>query len=126
MAKKKRHSTAEITSLLQDANAMAAAGRTQSQIAQALGISVMTYHRWRKAAPAPHAPVSEAFAAPKASPSAKPAVAAPNSADRASAARIAELQLENARLRKLVTDLLLEKMRLEEDTPRTDSAPERK
>jgi transposase-like protein len=121
MAKKKRHSIAEITSLLQDA--MAAAGRTQSQIAQALGISVMTYHRWRKGAPAP---VSEAFAAPKASPSAKPAAAAPHSADRASAARIAELQLENARLRKLVTDLLLEKMRLEEDTPRTNSAPERK
>ena len=85
----------------------------------------MTYHRWRKAAPAPPAPVSEAFAAPKASPSTKPA-AAPSNADRASAARIAELQLENARLRKLVTDLLLEKMRLEEDTPGTDSAPERK
>jgi hypothetical protein len=28
--------------------------------------------------------------------------------------RIAQLQLENARLRKLVTDLLLEKMRLED------------
>ena len=88
MAKKKRHSTAEITSLLQDANAMAAAGRRKVQIAQALGISVMTYHRWRKAAPAPPAPVSEAFAAPKASPSTKPA-AAPSNADRASAARIA-------------------------------------
>jgi hypothetical protein len=33
-------------------------------------------------------------------------------------ARIAELQLENARLRKLVTDLLLEKMSLEEDAHR--------
>ena len=114
MAKKKRHSTAEIMSLLEEANAMAAAGRTQSQIAQALGISVMTYHRWRKAAPASPATVSDVVAAPRASAAAKPAVAAPSSADRASAARIAELQLENARLRKLVTDLLLEKMRLEE------------
>jgi hypothetical protein len=30
------------------------------------------------------------------------------------AARIRELQLENSRLRRLVTDLLLEKMNLEE------------
>jgi translation initiation factor 1 (eIF-1/SUI1) len=32
-----------------------------------------------------------------------------------SLSRIAQLQIENARLRKLVTDLLLEKMRLEDD-----------
>jgi len=29
--------------------------------------------------------------------------------------RVAELQLENSRLRKLVTDLLLERMKLEEE-----------
>jgi hypothetical protein len=36
--------------------------------------------------------------------------------------RIAELQLENLRLRRLVTDLLLEKIRLEE-AARTSNAP---
>jgi hypothetical protein len=33
---------------------------------------------------------------------------------RAAGDRIAQLQLENSRLRRLVTDLLLEKMKLEE------------
>jgi hypothetical protein len=34
--------------------------------------------------------------------------------DQTAPTRIAELQLENSRLRRLVTDLLLEKMKLEE------------
>jgi hypothetical protein len=34
------------------------------------------------------------------------------------ARRISELQLENSRLRRLVTDLLLEKINLEEDIQR--------
>jgi hypothetical protein len=35
--------------------------------------------------------------------------------------RIAELQLENSRLRRLVTDLLLEKVKLEETAQRQSS-----
>jgi hypothetical protein len=35
--------------------------------------------------------------------------------------RIAELQLENSRLRRLVTDLLLEKVKLEEAAQRQSS-----
>jgi len=91
MAKKKRHSRAEIATKLVQANEMATQGKLQSEIARALGVSVMTLHRWRKAPEA-------------------------REPDRTRGAddRIAELQLENSRLRRLVTDLLLEKVKLEE------------
>src|SRR6266481_2659643 len=94
MAKKKRHSKVEIATKLAHANNLATQGKLQSEIARALGVSVMTLHRWRKAPPGPQ----------------------PDGPDRTrgGAGRIAELQLENSRLRRLVTDLLLEKIRLEE------------
>jgi putative transposase len=100
MAKKKRHSRVEIASKLAQANDLATQGKLQSEIARTLGVSVMTLHRWRKAPPEPQS----AF------------VATHDLSDRTSAGggRIAELQLENARLRRLVTDLLLEKIKLEE------------
>src|SRR6516225_291211 len=102
MAKKKRHSRAEIATKLAQANDLAARGKLQSEIARTLGVSVMTLHRWRKAPPGP-----------------QPALVATAEArepDRIRLAddRIAELQLENSRLRRLVTDLLLEKVKLEE------------
>ncbi len=100
--KKRRHTTAEIEALLGRAEAMSAEGRLQSDIAKALGVSVMTYHRWRKArAPSSVAVGSQHGAELKTSPVEQ-------------AARISDLQLENSRLRRLVTDLLLEKMNLEE------------
>jgi putative transposase len=77
-------------------------GKLQSEIARTLGVSLMTLHRWRKAPPGP-----------------QPASVATHEADqpnrrRGGGKRIAELQLENSRLRRLVTDLLLDKIRLEE------------
>jgi len=89
MAKKKRHSRVEIASKLAQANDLATRGTFQSEIARTLGVSVMTLHRWRKEGSQP---------------------------DRAPSGgtRLAELQLENSRLRRLVTDLLLEKIKLEE------------
>ena len=98
MAKKERHSRAEIATKLAQANDLANRGRLQSEIARTLGVSVMTLHRWRIAS---HGP--------------QPAhgVGARNGA-RGRGDRIAELQLENSRLRRLVTDLLLEKIKLEE------------
>ena len=107
MAKRKRHSRAEIASKLAQANELATQGKLQSEIARALGVSVMTLHRWRKAPPGP-----------------KPALVATAEArepDRIRGdadERIAELQLENLRLRRLVTDLLLEKIKLEETAQR--------
>jgi hypothetical protein len=102
MAKKKRHSRAEIAAKLAQANGLAAQGKLQGEIARTLGISIMTLHRWRKASPGPQ-PASVA-------------THEPGQVDRAlgGGGRIAELQLENSRLRRLVTDLLLEKIRLEE------------
>ena len=101
--KSKRHSRAEISTKLEQAGLLAAAGKAQGEIAKALGVSVMTLHRWRKldhlAAPAP----SMAF---------DPAQGAERKRGRADI--VAELQMENRQLRKLVTDLLLEKIRLEE------------
>jgi putative transposase len=101
MSKKKKHSKAEIASKLVKANDLATRGKLQSEIARTLGVSVMTLHRWRKA---PHGSLS--------------VLGATHEAGQTDGARgadgIAELQLENSRLRRLVTDLLLDKIKLEE------------
>jgi putative transposase len=102
MAIKKKHSRAEIATKLAQANDLATQGKLQSEIARTLGVSIMTLHRWRKAPPG-----------------LQPALAAPHEASRPDRTRgggdqIAELQLENSRLRRLVTDLLLEKIKIEE------------
>src|SRR5262245_10755430 len=91
----KRHPRVEIATKLAQANDLATQGKLQSEIARALGVSVMTLHRWRKAPPGP--PAHEAGQANR---------------TRGGGDRIAELQLENSRLRRLVTDLLLEKIKL--------------
>jgi transposase len=100
MAIKKKHSRAEIAAKLAQANDLATQGKLQSEIARTLGVSIMTLHRWRKAPPG-----------------LQPAL--PHEASRPDRTRgggdqIAELQLENSRLRRLVTDLLLEKIKIEE------------
>src|SRR5712672_1140737 len=102
MAKKKKHSRAEIETKLAQANDLATQGKLQSDIARTLGVSVMTLHRWRKAPPGPQPALV--------------AIAEAREPDRTRGTddRIAELQLENSRLRRLVTDLLLEKVKLEE------------
>ena len=104
MAKRKRHTRLEIATKLAQANDLATQGKLQSEIARTLGVSVMTLHRWRKAPPGP-----------------RPAFVATHEAGqpfraRRGGDRIAALQLENSRLRRLVTDLLLEKIKLEEAT----------
>ena len=110
MAKKKRHTAAEIAAKLRQADALSAEGRVQNEIAKALGVSVMTFHRWRKARP------QTADSAPASAPTSHLLIVDKTEAEPGRQTRIAELQLENARLRRLVTDLLLEKMKLEEDT----------
>jgi hypothetical protein len=49
MAKKKRHNAAEIEATLREAKCTQRCRPTQSEISKALGVSVMTFHRWRKA-----------------------------------------------------------------------------
>ena len=102
IAKKKRHSRVEIASKLTHANDLATQGKLQSEIARTLGVSVMTLHRWRKAPPGPRSALVATHEA-----------AQPNRLRRG-VDLIAELQLENSRLRQLVTDLLLDKIKLEE------------
>ena len=102
MVKKKRHSRVEIATKLAQATDLAMQGKSQREIAHALGVSVMTLHRWRKVPPGHQT----AFVATH-------EAGQPNRL-RGGGDRIAELQLENLRLRRLVTDLLLEKIKLEE------------
>src|SRR5215831_135928 len=102
MVKKRRHSRAEIATKLAQANELAMRGKLQGEIARTLGVSMMTLHRWRKASHEPQ-PVHE--------------TGEPGQT-RGGGDRIAELQLENSRLRRLVTDLLLEKINLEETAQR--------
>jgi putative transposase len=93
----------EITMKLAQANDLATQGKLQSEIARALGVSVMTLHRWRKqpvATPGPREP----------------------DRTRGTDDQIAELQLQNSRLRRLVTDLLLEKIKVEEPAQIKSSA----
>jgi putative transposase len=85
------------------ADDMAAQGRLHGDIAKSLGISVMTYHRWRKAR--------------KAHPASRPAAEVARTdtpTEHEQMIQIRELRLENLRLRRLVTDLLLEKDKLED------------
>jgi putative transposase len=107
MSRKKRHNATEIGSKLEHADILSSEGQTQNEIAKALGISVMTFHRWRKA--------RQSSPAPAASRTLGQIVASNSASDSDRVSRIAELQLENSRLRRLVTDLLLEKMRLEDE-----------
>jgi hypothetical protein len=105
VAKKKRHSIAEIAAKLAEADVLTARGAAQHEIANTVGISVMTLHRWRKA----RLQATRSSKEPEAAPAAPldPKRSKPNLAS-----RVAELQLENTRLRRLLTDLLLKKMKL--------------
>ena len=102
MLKRKRHSRVEMARKLAQANELATQGKLQSEIARRLGVSVMTLHRWRKAPPR----LQRALVVTREA----------REPDRTCGAgdQIAELQLENSRLRQLVTDLLLGKVKLEE------------
>jgi putative transposase len=87
----KIHTDEEIVVKLHQADEMARGGKFQQEIAHALGISVMTYHRWRKLQHTEgHGP----------------------DVDRLK--HLHEVELENSRLRQLVIDLALENVGLEE------------
>ena len=106
----KKHSRQEILLKLGQADELAQAGKSQVQICKALGVSVMTFHRWRKLS------LRKSEVKPAPSLPAEPATAIP--ASLAEMRRVLEeLTNENRRLRKIVTDLLLEKMKLEEASP---------
>jgi putative transposase len=100
---RKRHTPSEIADKLAMADDMAAQGHLHGDIAKSLGVSLMTYHRWREARLAHPASKPTTAAAPAA-----------NLAERERMSELRELRFENMRLRRLIADLLLEKDKLEE------------
>ncbi|QDM22656.1 helix-turn-helix domain-containing protein [Tardiphaga sp. vice154] len=107
----KRHSAEEISSKLQEAEALMARGLSQAQACKKLGVSVMTFHRWRKQ---DGVQAGLSYSEGASSSLANIAALAPKE-DPMTDSRVSELRLENDRLRRIVTDLLLEKMRIEEE-----------
>lgn len=75
--KRTRHSAEQIVNKLREADAMAAAGRDVAQIVQQLGVSEQTLLRWRKQ-----------YGGMKSD----------------EARRLKDLEVENARLKKLIAD----------------------
>jgi putative transposase len=87
MAGRKRHSAAQIVKKLEDADRRLTAGQNIAQVCQALEVSEATYHRWRNQ-----------YGGMKAQ----------------EAVRLKELELENARLKKLLAEAELDKAMLKE------------
>jgi putative transposase len=106
MTNRRRHTAAEISAKLEEANTLISQGKCQRDIARTLGISVMTFHRWRKA----HAERTDQQ-------SLTAGIESRRDSDQELRQRMADFQLENTRLRRLVTDLLLEKITLEDQSP---------
>nr|WP_245287711.1 helix-turn-helix domain-containing protein [Bradyrhizobium elkanii] len=106
--KMKKHSHEEILSKLARANELARAGNSQMEICKALGVSVMTLHRWRKM---PLHKSDATFAQCGTLENGGSANAGTMDDMRGV---LEDLTVENQRFRKIVADLLLEKTRLEE------------
>ncbi len=85
--KRKRHTPQQVVRKLQEAQAALAAGRELAAVCQMLGVSEQTYYRWKKK-----------YGGMKAE----------------EAKRLALLEEENVRLKKLVADLSLDKQILVE------------
>ena len=103
----KRHASGGITAKLAQANELAAKGKTQREISKALGVNIMTYHRWKKMLNAEEPAYVPGGTAPEIRPG--------KSSDARSDEMIKRLELENSQLRRLVTDMLLEKPKLEDE-----------
>ena len=87
MAKRKRHNPEQIIRKLADADRRLNAGQSIAQVCQALEVSEATFHRWRNQ-----------FGGMKAQ----------------EAKRLKELEKENARIKKMVADLMLDKEMLKD------------
>ncbi len=84
---RKRYSTEQIIQKLREAEVALAKGRTVGEVAKQLGVTEQTYYRWRKE-----------YGGLKTD----------------QAKRLKELERENARLKKVVADLALDKAILKE------------
>jgi putative transposase len=105
----KRHASGEISAKLAQATELAAKGKTQREISKALGVSIMTYHRWKKLIN------SAGDSNQRGERREKPGTQLANSNDASATETIQRLELENSQLRRLVTDMLLDKLKLESE-----------
>ena len=87
MSRRKRRNPEQIVAALREADALLNAGQSVAQVIQHLGVSEATYHRWRNQ-----------YGGMKAE----------------EARRLKELELENARLKRLLADAELDKVILKE------------
>lgn len=87
MKKRIRHTPEQIVSKLRRAEALRAEGKTVPEICQALGVAEQTFYRWRNQY---------------------------GQMEQSEVKRLKELETENARLKKLVADLSLDKAILKE------------
>lgn len=85
--RRKRHSAEQIVKKLRDAETMLNAGKTVAEVVQALEISEQSYYRWK---------------------------AKYGGMQAAEAKRLKELEVENARLKKLLAEAELDKAMLKE------------
>lgn len=123
MVLRKRHDNAEVAAKLQKAAELAATGKSQQTIARELGVSVMTIHRWKKRCNKKNPgqqlnerPLQAAFnGSEEFSSGLDLAAVAKNNIDEELIKQVEELELDNTRLRRLVADLLLEKVKLEDE-----------
>ena len=104
----KKHSRQEILLKLDEAAELERGGRSQVEVCKALGVSVMTFHRWRKLPMVAKTRLDAPAIVPEQQSGAEPV----NLAEMVRL--VEELTVENRRLRKIVTDLLLGKIKLEE------------
>lgn len=84
---RKRYSAEQIIGMLREAEVLLSQGKTAGEVCRQLGVSEQSYYRWRKE-----------YGGLKVD----------------QAKRLKELERENSRLRKAVSDLTLDKMILEE------------
>ena len=84
---KKRHTAEEIVSKLRQVDVLTAQGRTVAEAIRQIGVTEVTYYRWRNE-----------YGGLKSD----------------QVKRMKELEMENARLRRAVSDLTLEKLILKE------------
>ena len=84
---RKRYSPEDIIHKLREAEVLLSQGQTVQEVARQLGIAEQTYYRWRKEY---------------------------GGMDKSQARHLKELEKENARLKKLVAELSLDKAILEE------------
>lgn len=104
----KKHSHQEILQKLAHADELVRAGKSQVEICDVLGVSVMTFHRWRKFR------LSQSEKHTAADIGVGPLLLTTPLTMGDMQRVLEELTLENRRLRKIVADLMLEKARIEE------------